>query len=175
MLVACGTPDPSGDPAATGTGTTSPTPRPVASTDPEPTTPPTDDPEPTPTGGATALPPDVLPTPLPTTGPAPSDPSPRVQEVVDAAVADLAGRLGTDPAAIEVLVARAETFPDGAVGCPEPGQVVTQALVDGHRVVLVRDDRAWLYTAAEGQPPALCVSDADDGGHAWVPPPGFDE
>ncbi|MBY5164478.1 hypothetical protein [Salsipaludibacter albus] len=125
--------------------------------------------------GAGALPPEVLPTPPPTPPPADPTRSPELDEAVDAAVLDLVTRLDVDPTSIEVLVARPETFPDGAVGCPEPGRVVTQALVDGYRVVLVRDDRAWLYTAAEGQPPELCPSDAADGGHGWIPPPGFDE
>jgi hypothetical protein len=52
------------------------------------------------------------------------------------AVADLADQLGVDPTSIEVIVDEQVTWRNGSLGCPEPGMVYTQALVDGYRIVL---------------------------------------
>lgn len=101
--------------------------------------------------------------------------SSELQEVVDAAIADLEARPVTGTEAVRVVVAREETFPNGAIGCPKPGEMYTQALVDGYRVLLARGDRVWLYTAGENGIPQLCASDDKDGGTEFVPPPGFDE
>lgn len=98
--------------------------------------------------------------------------SPELEPVVEAAVADLESRPGTGTGPVRVVLARPETFPDGAVGCPEPGKMYTQALVEGYRVVLARGDRSWLYTAAEDGVPRLCASGEKDGGRDFVPPPG---
>jgi len=56
--------------------------------------------------------------------------------ITDPIVADAAGRLGVDPSAVTVVSAHAETFSDGSLGCPEPGMMYTQALVDGYQVVV---------------------------------------
>jgi len=83
---------------------------------------------------------------------------PVLQRVVDAAVADLERRPETGAGTVEVALARRETFPDSSLGCPQPGMFYTQALVDGFRVVLVRDGRRWLYTAGRSGVPRLCES-----------------
>ena len=56
--------------------------------------------------------------------------------IVTPARADLARRLGVDPDDLEVISAEEVTWPDGSLGCPEPGMSYTQALVDGSKVVL---------------------------------------
>jgi hypothetical protein len=86
----------------------------------------------------------------------------------------LAERLKLEPAAIEVLKAERVTWPDAAMGCPEPGQLYAQVLVEGYRVVLSHDSRVWAYHAGSDGQPFLCPSDESDGGHDFVPPPGFD-
>src|SRR5690606_19197086 len=48
---------------------------------------------------------------------------------------DLAQRLGVDPEAIEVVTKEAVEWPNGAMGCPAPGAVYTQAIVPGFRMV----------------------------------------
>ncbi len=98
--------------------------------------------------------------------------SPELEPVVEAAVADLESRPVTGSGPVTVVLARRETFPDGALGCPEPGKMYTQALVEGYRVVLARGDRAWLYTAGQDGVPGLCASGEKDGGRDFVPPPG---
>ncbi len=56
--------------------------------------------------------------------------------ITDPIVADAATRLGVDPSAVTIVEAKAETFPDGSLGCPEPGMMYTQALVDGYQVIV---------------------------------------
>lgn len=106
------------------------------------------------------------------TTPPPGDP---LAGVVDDAVSDLAARLRVDRSDIEVLRFEEVTWPDGSLGCPQPGEFYTQALVDGYRVVLGVDDRVYLYHAGSDGDPFLCPSDDTDGGHEFVPPPGFDD
>lgn len=78
------------------------------------------------------------PTPEPTGTPAPEpeDPGTDRPPEVTAAITDLAEHL--DIAAEDVAVVSYEdvTWPDGALGCPEPGMSYTQALVPGTRLVL---------------------------------------
>jgi len=103
----------------------------------------------------------------------PDDP---LAQVAELARADLANRLQIDPAQIEIVVAEPVTWPDGSVGCPQPGQFYTQALVDGWRVILGIGGRTriFAYHAGSDGQPFLCPSDEPDGGHDFVPPPGFD-
>ncbi|MDF2734205.1 MAG: hypothetical protein K0S97_828 [Chloroflexota bacterium] len=56
--------------------------------------------------------------------------------ITDPIVADAATRLGVDPSAVTIVEAKTETFSDGSLGCPEPGMMYTQALVDGYQVVV---------------------------------------
>jgi hypothetical protein len=93
--------------------------------------------------------------------------------IVAPAQADLARRLGVEPDELEVISAEVVTWPDGSMGCPEPGMSYTQALVEGSKVVLGHDDRVYVYHAGEDGEPFLCSSDDKDGGHEMVPPPGF--
>ena len=123
-------------------------------------------------GAPGAGPPTTPATPSYTSPTEGSSVDPELQPVVDAAVDDLTSRPLTGAEPVRVVLARRETFPNGAIGCPKPGMVYTQALVDGYRVVLARGDRAWLYTAGEDGVPHLCASGEKDGGRDFVPPPG---
>jgi hypothetical protein len=95
--------------------------------------------------------------------------------IVAPAKADLARRLGVEPDDLKVVSAEEVTWPDGSLGCPEPGMSYTQALIDGSKVVLGYDDRVYVYHAGDDGEPFLCPSDEKDGGHEMVPPPGFNE
>ena len=75
---------------------------------------------------------------------------------VASAVSDAAERTGTDPADIEVVAFEQVTWSDGAMGCPEPGQMYTQALVEGYRVLVTVDGAELTYHGAEGDAPFLC-------------------
>jgi hypothetical protein len=48
----------------------------------------------------------------------------------------VAASTGAPLADLEIEEARAVTWNDGSLGCPEPGQLYTQALVDGYWVVI---------------------------------------
>jgi hypothetical protein len=93
--------------------------------------------------------------------------------IVAPARADLARRLGVEPDDLEVMSAEEVTWPDGSLGCPEPGMSYTQALVDGSKVVLGHDDRVYVYHAGDDGQPFICPSEDKDGGHEMVPPPGY--
>jgi len=72
------------------------------------------------------------------------------------ATADLARRLDVDPADVEVVSAELVTWRDGSLGCPQPGMVYTQALVDGTRVVLEVAGRRYEYHSGGARGPFLC-------------------
>lgn len=96
------------------------------------------------------------------------------QEEAHQAIADLALRLQVPGSQIELVSVEAVTWPDGSLGCPQPGQMYTQALVEGHRIVLGHDDRVYLYHSGGEVLPFRCESDEKDGGYDFVPPPGDD-
>jgi hypothetical protein len=52
-----------------------------------------------------------------------------------AVVADAAGRFKVAESAVVLTRAEQVTWPDGSLGCPEPGMMYTQSLVPGFRVV----------------------------------------
>jgi hypothetical protein len=94
---------------------------------------------------------------LPVTPPArdlaPTTPPPVVGEVppalLDKIIADLEGRLGPGGPAIVVTRAEAVVWNDGSLGCPQPGVLYTQALVNGYRVVLQAGSDSYDYRLAE--------------------------
>lgn len=70
-------------------------------------------------------------------------------ELAAALVADAAATLGVEPAAVVIVSVEATTWNDGALGCPEPGQNYTQALVDGYRVIVAAGDQQLDYRTSE--------------------------
>lgn len=96
--------------------------------------------------------PRVTPAQIPPRVPSgPEEPEPRVTGEVPGDVMarlreDLAARAGQD-AAGGARVVRAESveWPDGSLGCPEPGQMYTQAIVPGYRVDFEVAGRLYSY------------------------------
>lgn len=77
----------------------------------------------------------------------------------------LDSRLGSLDASSVTLVSVEEvTWNDGSLGCPEPGGVYTQALVDGLRVVVEHDGEEYDYRIPNGGHPQLCESQLPRGG-----------
>jgi hypothetical protein len=79
---------------------------------------------------------------------------------------DAAQRSGVARERLHVASAQTVTWPDGALGCPQPGRLYTQALVPGWRVVIAAPGAAallyhgserggWLYCPADRATPAL--------------------
>lgn len=75
---------------------------------------------------------------------------------VEFAIADLAARLGVDESAIAIVYVEAVTWPDGSMGCPQPGMAYTQVLVDGMRVVLSVGGVEYAYHSGGDREPFLC-------------------
>jgi hypothetical protein len=77
------------------------------------------------------------------------------EDIMNVLMADLEGRVGEGA---EIVVVRAEsvTWPDGSLGCREPGQTYTQALVDGYHVVLRVEGEDFDYRVASVDNFKLC-------------------
>ncbi len=80
----------------------------------------------------------------------------RLEPYIERAISDLADRLEIDANEIELVEAQFVTWPDGALGCPEPGMMYTQALVPGYRVRLVANGNSHHYHGARDKPPFHC-------------------
>lgn len=79
------------------------------------------------------------------------------------ALRDAADRAGVDPEDVEVIEAEEVTWSDGAIGCPEPGNTYTQALVEGYRIVVEVDGERMHYHAAEGEEASYCADPQEPG------------
>ncbi len=110
-------------------------------------------PEPTrPTRSVPTMP-SLPPSDAPITGEVPAD-------IMERILADAADRSGSASDAIEVIRAESVTWNDGSLGCPEPGMLYTQALVEGYHVVLEADDEELDYRLTSDGGFRLC----EDGG-----------
>lgn len=91
-----------------------------------------------------------------------ADDAPVPEELAEAAATarqDLAGRLDSTPEAIVVREAGWVTWPDGSLGCPQPDQMYTQALVPGYRLVLEAGGQRYRYHGARDQMPKYCPAE----------------
>lgn len=94
-------------------------------------------------------------TPTMPTSPDPLD----LDRIIAAARSDLAGRLAVEVGRIETVEARWVTWSNGAMGCPEPDMMYTQALVPGYRILLRIDGTVYAYHGARGGQPFYCPAD----------------
>lgn len=76
--------------------------------------------------------------------------------MVAAARADAAQRSGVADAALEVLSAAPVTWPDGSLGCAQPGVRYTMALVSGYRIMIRAQTRTFDYHASQRGGLLLC-------------------
>jgi hypothetical protein len=72
------------------------------------------------------------------------------------AIADLARRHGVDPATITLITDEDVTWRSGAIGCPDPEMVYTQALVPGTRIILELDGARYEYHSGGPRSIFLC-------------------
>jgi hypothetical protein len=79
-------------------------------------------------------------------------------EVIDKLRADLVQQKRVNASAIKVVSAESVIWPDGALGCGRPGEMVTQATVPGYRVELEAGGQRYAYHAAERGFFRLCES-----------------
>lgn len=83
------------------------------------------------------------------------------QEMIDAVVEQAASETGVDLDDIRVVTAEAVTWSDGSLGCPQPGQAYTQALVPGFRVILEVDGEEMHYHASQSGDFTACADPVD--------------
>lgn len=57
---------------------------------------------------------------------------------------------------LQVQLAESVTWSDGSLGCPQPGQTYTQALVDGYRILITTPDGDVAFHGETGEPPFRC-------------------
>jgi hypothetical protein len=57
---------------------------------------------------------------------------------------------------IRLIRAEAMTWRSGAMGCPQPGMLYTQALVEGYHVIYEAGGRTWDYRVGRGGRFRLC-------------------
>ncbi len=86
--------------------------------------------------------------------------------MLPAILADAARRSGAAVERLRAASVQAVTWPDGSLGCPQPGRLYTQALVPGWRIVIAVPTAAalhyhagqragWVWCPAERATPAL--------------------
>lgn len=83
--------------------------------------------------------------------------------LVAIAIADLADRLGIDESAITLVSFESVVWPDGSLGCPQPGMAYIQVLVDGSLIVLSVEGREFRYHSGGSGDPFLCLNPVLDG------------
>lgn len=71
-------------------------------------------------------------------------------------VADMFARSGSKTDKINVVKMEAVTWTDGALGCPEPGRLYTQAFVEGYWIILEIDGVRYDYRATQSGDYRLC-------------------
>ena len=98
--------------------------------------------------------------PFLTATPGPVGPSGTPTEVPPARWDAITSDLGERGVSGEVVLVSAEqvTWPNGALGCPQPGNSYTQSLVDGMRVVVSAAQQTYDYRFGTGDVPLLCLS-----------------
>jgi hypothetical protein len=93
--------------------------------------------------------------PLPSTANG-SDTGAVPDEILQAAIADAAKQTGVDASQITVTSAEPVTWPNGALGCPQPGEMYTQALVPGYQIKLEAGGQQLDYHASQSGTVKLC-------------------
>lgn len=91
-------------------------------------------------------------------GPAMNVP-PELETAAAQARDDLAIRLEVEPDTITLTEARFVTWRSGAMGCPEPDMMYTQALVPGYRILLRAGKSVHAYHGARGSAPFFCPAE----------------
>lgn len=79
-----------------------------------------------------------------------------LEQMIELAKADLAQRIGVDPDSIILVDARAVTWRSGALGCPQPGMMYTDALVPGVSISLRVDGNLYSYHGGPGNDVFYC-------------------
>ncbi len=85
------------------------------------------------------------------------------EDLLDLVIADLLGRLSAGAPDIELLRAESVVWNDGSLGCSKPGEMYTQAPIQGYWIVLATLGSEYDYRASETGFFLLCEQDFDLG------------
>ena len=77
-------------------------------------------------------------------------------DILNSVLDDAAQKLGVAPDTLVVTKAEAVTWPDGSLGCPEPGMFYTQALIDGDWIVVEAGGQSLDYRVSGGGNFRIC-------------------
>jgi hypothetical protein len=73
-------------------------------------------------------------------------------------LADLLDRTGSDRSMVKVIKSEFVVWSDGSLGCPQPGMMYTQALVDGYQVIFDINGEPYDYHLSDRGAFILCQS-----------------
>jgi hypothetical protein len=71
------------------------------------------------------------------------------EDLIEQILSDLEKRTGAGRQTIQVIRSEVVIWNDGSLGCPKPGELYTQALVNGYHVVLKLGDQDYDYRATQ--------------------------
>ena len=91
--------------------------------------------------------------------------------MIEPVVAEVAKLAGVPADQVTVISAEEVTFPDGSLGCPQPGMAYTQALVDGYKIVAEAGGKTYDFRGP-GRPSASARTRPADPKRQSGPPPG---
>ena len=81
---------------------------------------------------------------------------PTLESITESVLEDAAMRTGVARVNLEVESAISVTWPDGSLGCPQPGMNYTMALVPGYRIRIRAGDALLDYHASRSGYFVLC-------------------
>lgn len=90
-----------------------------------------------------------VPERIPTTEVAPPITGEVPKELLESIINDLSQRVGVDKEKITVIRGEEIVWNDGSLGCPKPGELYTQSLVNGYWVILEANGTTYDYRAAD--------------------------
>jgi hypothetical protein len=67
----------------------------------------------------------------------------------EAILADLETRIGVDVSSASIVSVEDATWPDGAMGCPKPDEMYTQAIVEGQVVIVAFDGNQYDFRVSD--------------------------
>lgn len=105
--------------------------------------------------------------PVPRAQPTPVAPTPAwpagAQPLVDLAIAALSKDSQAKAADITVVSVEAVQWPDGCLGCPKKGEMCTEAIVPGYRIVLLLAGREYEFRTDQSKTVRRCPAESDEG------------
>ena len=90
------------------------------------------------------------------TQPAPTSPSTGLEILIEKAKEDLAQRLSISIDQIDFMEAKAITWPDASLGCPQPGMMYAQVQTAGYLIQLGANSGSYAYHTDANQLVVLC-------------------